>query len=134
MSITAKIKIWATIAAAVGVYAAFQTATGSLVSDDDNYALSVKWEPGVLSIQRPVNITVTVDGVPIISRIRHVSPWHETMTAVKGSKVRLSASTIHPGLYFMDCLILANGSGSVQPGMYKAIHAPADPSSVECTA
>lgn len=76
---------------------------------DDNYSLSVLWKPSVLSPQNPVDIRVTVDGVQIIGRTRHLSPWHETMTAEPGAAVILTAVTSHPSVFRMECTILVGG-------------------------
>lgn len=105
MSIKIRLATYATTAAIIAAVGLFYAARDS----DDNYLLSVKWVPEVLSIQNPVYITATVDGVPLIRRTRHVSPWGETMTAVPMAQVTLSAVTRHPGIGFLDCIIMVNG-------------------------
>lgn len=96
---------------------------------DDHFLLSVKWKPEVLSIQSPVHITFTVDGVPF-KRIRHVSPWGETMHAEPGVKVVLTARTAHPSTFFLDCIIMKNAR-SVPGTGYMKIETPG---MVECVA
>lgn len=112
MRLISKIKIFGTLVGLLAIFAAFQIATGNILRDrenDDNLMLSVEWDPGVLSIQNPVRIVVTVDGFAIATRPRHVSPYSETMTVARGALVVLSASTAHPNVQFMDCIILVNG-------------------------
>ena len=78
-------------------------------SRSNNLVLSVKWNPEVLSIQLPVRITVTVDGTPMVRRTKHISPWGETMTACHDAVVILRATTGHPSVFWLDCIILRDG-------------------------
>lgn len=111
MRVTTKINMFGTLVALIAVFAAFQIATGNIVTDrnDDDFSVSSKWEPGVLSPQNPVKIVVTVDGFALPARFRHVSPYHENMTVARGAKVVVRAETKHPSVHNLDCFILVNG-------------------------
>ena len=114
MSVATRVRTYATVLALAGASVIWFTATGRKdpCSDSEHLVLSVKWQPGVLSIQRPVNIETTVDGVPIIKRERHVSPFNETMTACHDAEVILTAQTVHTAVHLLDCIILRNGNTS----------------------
>lgn len=112
------------VVAAVAAYAmhvnpqAFKVTTGG---DDDNYVLSVTWFPTALT--HNTKIIVTVDGVPVISRNRRISPWGETMVAVKGAPVVLTATSHLQALQSIDCMIMRNGK-SVPGGGHARITVP----------
>ena len=92
-------------------------------NSDERWLLAVKWEPGVLSIQHPVNITASVDGVPLVSKRLHVSPWSETMSTAPGATVKLVASTSHPSVFHMDCILMRDGKTIPSTG-YDSIKVP----------
>lgn len=137
MRVITKIKMFGTLVALIGVFAAFQIATGNITKDnnDDNYVASVSWSPGVLSIQRPVTIKLSVDGVPMVTKVLHVSPWSETMTVVPQARVSLVAQTGHPSLGKLDCILLRNGR-TVSGSGFDSWTAGTDPApaAVSCTA
>ncbi len=98
---------------------------------DDKYLLSSQWKPGVLSPDRPVIISVYVDGHPIIrAKPVHLSPWKETMTAEQGASVKLVVSTGHFAVELLDCIILKNGD-TVPHGGYDS---RTDAGTVNCIA
>lgn len=91
--------------------------------DDDNLALSVTWKPETLTKQLPAIISVYVDGTPVIRlKTRYLSPWMETMTAERGAKVELVASTGNPKVTMIDCAVLRNGV--LHPGAHKTNPGP----------
>jgi hypothetical protein len=133
MSVITKIKVYATGAIILAMLGGFYTLTDTTTStDDDQYTLSSKWIPGVMPIHHEVIITVTVDGYPLISRRRRVSPWMETLAATKGAMVTLTVFSRHPGTGFVDCVIMKNGRSVGMPGGYDTL--PGGPGTVKCTA
>jgi hypothetical protein len=96
--------------------------------DDDNYVLSVTWAP--VSMKHHNKIVVLVDGYPLISHNRNVSPWGRTMTAAKGVSVVLTAELHMPTLQMMDCMIMRNGKSVPNTGFHKIN----GPGTVRCTA
>ena len=116
-----KIKIWATSLLVLGALAGWYTTAGVNQADhDDNYVLSSKWEPSVLSPQLPALITISVNGAPLPTITRRLSPYHETMTATKGAMVTLTVTSAYPSIFFMDCVIMRNGR-SVPSGGFDTI-------------
>jgi hypothetical protein len=141
VSSTVKIKVVATtvVLASVGAvwYATFgdgslpvRPGTTPSPAGDDNYVLSVTWQPSVLNTRNPVLITVYVDGVALPRRVRHLSPYGETMTAVHGARVKLTATTGHREVTRLDCVILRNGT-AVPHGGHDVVNGPG---LVTCTA
>lgn len=132
MRVITKIKMFGTLAALIGAFAAFQIATGGVVRDrrDNQFLLSAQWKPGVLSIQNTVHITVLVDGYPLHRYNQHVSPWSKTLTAEDGAVVALTVSTSHPSVFLMDCIILKNGATVPRTGYDSS----PGPGSVRCEA
>lgn len=132
MSVISRVKTVTSIivVAAVAAYAmhvnpqAFKVTTG----DDDLYVLSVTWFPTALT--HNTKIIVTVDGVPMISRNKRISPWGETMAAAKGAPVVLTATSHLQALQSIDCMIMRNGR-SVPDGGYARI---TEPGTVTCRA
>lgn len=97
-------------------------------SGDDKLALSVTWQPATLTKQLPAIISVYVDGTPVIRlKTRYLSPYVETMTAERGAKVELVASTGNPKVIMIDCAVLRNGV--LHPG---ARNQHAGPGTVVC--
>jgi hypothetical protein len=123
MSIITKTKAAATTIALIAMAAVFYTTLGT--GRDDSYVLSAKWKPEALSKTFQVHITVTVDGYPLIVRIKRVSPFGETMVAVKGAHVKLTAATRDPNVTFVDCFILRNNR-VVPRGGYNSIPGPGE--------
>lgn len=103
---------------------AFKVSTG----EDDNYVLSVTWRP--VNMTHKTNIMVKVDGATMINTSKRVSPWGETMTAVKGVRVELTASLYLLVLQEMDCMIMRNGKSVPSTGYMKIT----SPGVVTCTA
>jgi hypothetical protein len=133
MKLASRLKVYATtllMIAAVGFwYTSREGPTGGKnKNEDDNWMLSVTWKPGALSLQNRVHIVVKVDGFALPPYWRHISPFGETMTTERGARVELSASTGHPGLEFMDCIILRNGVTVPSTGFDSITH----PGSVRC--
>lgn len=93
---------------------AFKVNTGG---DSDNYVLSVTWHP--VKMTHKTKIMVLVDGTPFASRLRNLSPWGETMTAVKGARVELTAEMYLPSLQELDCMIMRNGESVPHTGFNK---------------
>ena len=119
--ILTKIKMWATSLLVLGLFAAWYNTVGvNQASHDDNYVLSSKWDPPVLNTQTPALITVSVDGAPLSTRRRHLSPYQETMTAAKGALVTLTVTSADHHIIFMDCVIMRNGR-SVPSGGFDTI-------------
>jgi hypothetical protein len=137
VSVVTKVKMYGTLIALIMVTAiGFQfinnpKGPSTRNNKDDNYVLSVKWDPPVLSIQLPVLITAKVDGVPVVPlKALHVSPWGLTMTAEPGAAIELVASSAHPGTSHLDCIIMRNGR-SVPGGGYDSVPGPGN---VRCVA
>lgn len=130
MKLVTRIKIYGTALAVVAAMVLWFTATSDKqpCSKDNQMVLSVKWQPGTLSIQRPVHITATVDGVPLVTKNLHVSPWGQTMTACHDALVVLTAQTSHPSVHLLDCIILRDGKIGGRKG-YDSIKSPG---SVRC--
>ena len=112
------------LAAVLGIW--LQTTSKS----DNNYVLSVTWRPTALPGQNKVRILASVDGVPMISRERRISPWGETMTATPGAAVSLTAEAGHQSIQLLDCMILVNGRSVPGDGHKNILH----PGTVTCTA
>jgi hypothetical protein len=129
MKIVTRLKLYAAtlVVAAVAAFALYHTGPPG---PDNSYLLSVTWIPEVLSVQNPVNITATADGVPMVNKRLHVSPWSETLLAADGVVVVLLASTRHPSVSMLDCIVLKNGKTVSSTGNNK-IHGPGQ---VKCVA
>lgn len=131
MTLASKLKTGTAIAI-LGILAIWYGVPGATRSftDDDDYVASVTWRPEVLSIQRPVNIRLSVDGVPLVHKKLHVSPWSQTMTAAPGAQITLSADTVHPSVFRLDCMIMRNGRSVPRTG----VDVSEGPGAVTCTA
>ncbi len=77
-------------------------------ADDDRYLISVAWTPTAMHKMFPVQITVRVDGVALLSRSLRISPFSHTMTAEKGVVVGVTAVAGFVNTEKLDCIIMRN--------------------------
>lgn len=132
MSIGTKIKVWTTtVAIGLALLLVYGVQDLKNSKDDDNYVLSSKWIPAVIPKNSAVVvIVVSVDGHPLPPVTRRLSPYNETMTAVRGAVITMTVTSSYQGTGMLDCVIMRNGR-SVPSGGFDSRPGPG---TVRCTA
>lgn len=107
MSLGTKLKFGATAAALLVLAGAFWGATQGLTGNKaDDVVVSATWYP--IAMTHAATITVTVDGIPVISRKPKASPWSETMTLAPDAVVKMTVAHYLESLQKLDCMIMRN--------------------------
>lgn len=128
MSLGTKIKFGATTIVLLVVAGAFWGTTQGVTGNRaDDVVVSATWYP--IAMTHAATITVTVDGIPVISKKPKASPWSETMTVASDAVVHMSVAHYFEGLQKLDCMIMRNNAVPRGGSMNRST-----PGIVECVA